>query len=72
MQTVHSSNLSIVLLLGEFHTMMNFARNIGALMPGSGLETALEFIYSKVTVFHLLLGKQWLRGYEDTFSSNRL
>ena len=37
--------------------MMSFAGSFGALMRGSGLETALGCIYNKVTVSHLLSGK---------------
>ena len=55
-EIIHSSNVSIVLLLGGFHTM-SFVGSIEALTGGSGLETAFECIYGKVTFSHLLLGE---------------
>ena len=66
-EIVHS-NLSIVLLLGRFHTMLSSAGSIGALMDGSGLETATECIYSKVIVSHFLSGKTIAKTLQAHFS----
>ena len=46
-EILHSSNLSIVLPLGGFHTMMSFARGIRPLMRRSGFKTAFKCIYGK-------------------------
>ena len=63
----HQSNLSIALLLNGFHTMMSFAGSIGALIHGSGLQTALECIYGKLTVSSLLSGKAIAKALQAHF-----
>ena len=47
----------IVLLLGSFHTFMNFLGAIGKLMHGSGLKNILEVVYGENAVIHMLTGK---------------
>ena len=58
----HSSHTNshlrdIVLLLGSFHTLMNFLGAVGGLMDRSGLGSILEEIYGKNAVVHILSGK---------------
>ena len=65
-EIVHSSNLSIVLLLGGFHTM-SFAGGIRPLMRGSGSKTAFKCIYGKVTVSHLFSGKAIAKAFREYF-----
>jgi len=48
----------IVLRLGGFHTEMSFLGCIGHIMAGSGLREALQLIYAKGAVDHMLSGKQ--------------
>ena len=43
-ETVHAKCMNIVLILGGFHMMMSFAKNIGPLMSGSSLAESLETI----------------------------
>ena len=52
-----------VLLLGSFHTFMNFLGAVGSLMAGSGLDTLLEDIYGENTVVHMLRGKAVQRAF---------
>jgi hypothetical protein len=47
----------IILRLGGFHTLMNFAGCIGLLMDGSGLQELLSLVYAENTVPHMLSGK---------------
>ena len=66
MEIVKALNLKVVLILGGFHTMMSYVGSIGKLMSQSGLSTALETVYGKVAVTHILTGKaiaKALRGF---------
>ena len=53
---------SIVLRIGDFHTLMSFLGSIGHLMEGSGLEDLMQLIYATDTVPHLLSGKAYARA----------
>ena len=53
---VVTQNLNIVVRLGGLHTLMNFVGAIGYMMRGSGLESALEYIFGKNTGEHILTG----------------
>jgi len=53
---VVTEHLNIVVRLGGFHTLMNFVGAIGYIMRGSGLESALEYIFGKNTGEHILTG----------------
>ena len=53
----YTKNMSIVLILGGFHTMMSYCRSIGTLMEGSGLVEAHKTCYGDVTVKHIASGK---------------
>ena len=48
--------------LGGFYQLMSFAGSIGKVMEGSGLRSALETIYSPVTVGHMFTGKAYSRA----------
>ena len=50
-------NMSIVLILGGFHTMMSYCGSIGTLMEGSGLAEAHKTCYGDVIVKHIASGK---------------
>jgi len=54
---VLTENLNIVIRLGRFHTLMNVMGAIGYIMRGSGLESAVEYIFGKNTGEHILTGK---------------
>ena len=43
-EIVHAKSMNIVLILGGFHMMMSFERNIGPLVSGSILAESLETI----------------------------
>ena len=48
--------------LGGFYQLMSFVGSIGKVMEGSGLRSALETIYSPVTVGHMFTGKAYSRA----------
>jgi len=41
---------------------MNFICAVDYIMRGSGLESALEYIFNKNTIDHILTGKAYARG----------
>jgi len=47
--------------------MMSFLRSIGLIMTGSGLEEALEQIYSPNTALHMMSGKAVSRASHGHF-----
>jgi hypothetical protein len=61
------ANLSIVVRLGGFHTLMNFLGSIGHIMKGSGLEEVLGTIFGGNTLEHLLSGKAYARAVRGHF-----
>ena len=66
MEIVKALDLKVILILGGFRTMMSYVGSIGKLMSQSGLSTALETVYGKVAVTHILTGKaiaKALRGF---------
>ena len=66
MEIVKAKNMNMVVMLGGFHLLMSFLGRIGEVMKGSGLEDALEELYGKSTVPHLVSGKsvsRTLRGH---------
>ena len=52
-----SKDLSIVLILLGFHTMMSYMGSIGVNMKGSGIHESLETIYGSNAVDRILSGK---------------
>ena len=54
-------NKDIFVGLGGFYQLM-FLRLIERLLEGSGLSTALENIYTLITVTHMLTGKSIARA----------
>ena len=62
-----SSLSSIVCRLGGFNTMMSFLESIGSMMKGSGLEEALEQLYSPNAVAHMITGKAVSRALHGHF-----
>ena len=58
---------NVVLVLGPFHTQMNFLGCVGTLMPNSGLSDILEEIYRENAVHHILLGKAYSRAIRGHF-----
>jgi hypothetical protein len=61
------SNLSIVIRLGGFHTLMSFMGSIGTMMRGSGLEDCMGLIFGSNTVEHVLSGKAYARAVRGHF-----
>ena len=55
---VVTENLNVVVRLGGFHTLMNFnfMGAFGYIVCGSGLESALGYIFGKNTIEHILTG----------------
>ena len=58
---------NVVLVLGPFHTQMNFLGCVGTLMANSGLSDILEEIYGENAVHHILLGKAYSRAIRGHF-----
>ncbi|KAJ8890708.1 hypothetical protein PR048_010217 [Dryococelus australis] len=58
-----TENDDLVIILGSFHTLMNFLGAIGDLMAGSGLEDVLQTLYGSNTVNHILTGKAVSRAF---------
>ena len=54
---VKTKSMAMVVMLGGFQLLMSFLGSIGWVMNGSGLEDAIEQIYGKSTVPHLIFGK---------------
>lgn len=67
MEIVTALDLKIVLILGGFHTLMSYVGSIGKVMSESGLSTALEIVYGKVAVTHILTGKAIARALRGFF-----
>ena len=59
---VIADDLNVVVRLGGFHTLMNFMGAVGHIMRGSGLESALECIFGRSTVEHIMTGRAYARG----------
>ena len=59
----NSSLKEVVLLLGCFHTFMNFLGSIGTLMQGTGLSKILEAVYGENAVLHMMTGKSVQRSF---------
>ena len=59
--------MQIVLILGGFHLMMSFLGSIDSLMKGSGLKNALQTIYGRNTVEHMISGKAVSRALRGHF-----
>ena len=60
--TNDTSLKNIVLMLGNFHTIMNFLGAIGTLMENTGLSNILQVVYKEHTVPHMMTGKAISRG----------
>ena len=54
--------MKVFVRLGGFHQLISFLGSIGKVMEGSGLRSALETIYSPVTVGHMFTGKAYSRA----------
>ena len=67
MEIVKVKNLNMVVMLGGFHLLMSFLGSIGEVMKGSGLEDALEELYGKSRVLHLISGKAVSRALRGHF-----
>ena len=62
-EIVSSMKMRIFVCLGGFHQLMSFLGSIGKVMEGSGLGTALETVYTPVTVVsHMFSGKAYARA----------
>ena len=61
-EIVSSMKMRIFVCLGGFHQLMSFLGSIGKVMEGSGLGTALETVYTPVTVSHMFSGKAYARA----------
>ena len=61
-EIVKSKNMNIVCKLGGFHMLMSYLGSIGYIMESSGLSNALETVYGKNTVIHMMTGKAYSRA----------
>ena len=66
-EIVSSMKMRIFVRLGGFHQLMSFLGSIGKVMEGSGLGTALETVYTPVTVGHMFSEKHMFKQYETIF-----
>lgn len=57
----------IFVRLGGFHLLMSFMGCIGYIMGGSGLEEALEIIYAKNSIVHIMSGHAYERAIRAHF-----
>ena len=57
----------IVLKIGGLHTIMSFLGSIGHLMANTGLSDALETVYAKNTIEHMMSGKAISRAIRGHF-----
>ena len=57
---------NIVLILGPFHTEMNFLGSIGTIMGDSGISNILE-VYGENAAIHIMLGKAYSRAVRSHF-----
>ena len=62
-----SKKLPIIILLGDFHTLMTFLGNVGMVMNSSGLREVMETVYASNTVTHMLSGKAYARAIRCHF-----
>lgn len=62
MEIITAKSMNIVCRLGGFHTLMSFLGSIGDLMEGTGLEEALQKVYGKNAVEHMMTGKATARS----------
>ena len=67
MEIITAKSLPVVCRLGGFHTLMSFLGSIGSLMADSGLEKALQNIYGKNAVEHIMTGKAISRALRGHF-----
>ena len=66
-EIIKVKSLHMVCMLGGFHLLMSFMGSIGSLMKSSGLEDAIEQIYAKNTVPHIISGKAISRAIRAHF-----
>lgn len=64
-----SMKINFFFRLDGFHQMMSFLVSIGSLMEGSGLTSALETVYTPVTVGHMFSGKACSPAFHGHFQS---
>ena len=56
-QITEGKSFNIVYMLRGFYLLMKFLRSIGPVMIGSGLEEAMEQVYPRILVPHIIFGK---------------
>ena len=61
-EIVSSMKMRVFVCVGVFHQLMSFLGSIGKVMGRSGLGTALETVYTPVTVSHMFSGKAYARA----------
>lgn len=66
-EIIKVKSLNMVCMLGGFHLLMSFIGSIGMLMKASGLEEAMEQVYGKNTVPHIISGKAISRALRAHF-----
>ena len=59
--------MKVVLILGGFHLMMSFLGSNRTLMKGSGIFEALQTVYRKNSVEHMMSGKAVTRAIQGHF-----
>lgn len=57
----------IFVRLGGFHLLMSFLGSIGYIMSGSGLQEAMELVYAKNSVVHIMNGHAYERAMRCHF-----
>ena len=60
-KAMNIKNLDITVLLGNFHTQLNFLGAIGYVMKNSGIKEVFSTSYAENSVEKMLVGKYYSR-----------
>ena len=66
-ESKHSPLKTVVLRLGEFHSLMSLLGRIGHSIEDSGLEYVLGQVYAPNTVKHMMCGKAYSKAIRSHF-----
>ena len=69
-EIINVKSIRIVLILVGFHLIMSFLGSIGKLMKGSEISEALQTVYGKNAVEHMMSGKAVTRAIRGHFRTS--
>ena len=67
-EIINVKSIKTVLILVGFHLIMSFLGSIGKLMKGSEISEALQTVYGKNAVEHMMSGKAVRRAIRGIFA----